>query len=151
MNFWLLAAAVLLVGGVGPAVRGVASGPMGHRVVAQNMATLLVCLAVLLLAQGYERPAYVDVGLVLALLGPAGTLVYARLLEPEIHDDPSWRRGADLFAMIATPLVVLPLCVAAGPGRAAVKLLVIGALLMAGNRIASRALSGRSREAVEHG
>ncbi|WSQ97309.1 monovalent cation/H+ antiporter complex subunit F [Streptomyces sp. NBC_01210] len=151
MNMWLTAAAVLLVCGVGPAVRGAAAGPMGRRVIVQNLATLLVCLIVLLLAQGYERPSYVDIGLVLALLGPAGTLVYARLLGPDIHDDPSWRRATDRLAMIATPLVVLPLCVAAGPGRAAVKLLVVGALLMAGNRVASRALGGPSPEAASHG
>lgn len=40
---------------------------------------------------------------------------------------------------------MLALCVAAGPGRAMVKLLVTGALLIGGNVIAARALAGGFR------
>ncbi|MEV6795800.1 MrpF/PhaF family protein [Streptomyces sp. NPDC051320] len=140
MNGWLAAAAALLLCGVGPALWGVATGPVRRRVVAQNLATLLTCLVLLLLAQGYHRTAYVDLGLVLSLLGPVGTLVYARLLADELADDPPRSSRTTRPAVVATLLVVLPLCVATGPGRATVKLLVTGALLIAGNVVASRAL-----------
>ncbi|WP_079087130.1 monovalent cation/H+ antiporter complex subunit F [Streptomyces silvensis] len=142
MNGWLAAAGVLLAGGVGPTVWGVATGPVRRRVVAQNTATLLVCLATLLLAQGYARPSYVDVALVLAVLGPVGTLVYARLLADDLRAEPPSGRAATWAAVALTPLVVVPMCVAAGPGRAALKLLFIGGLLVAGNVVAARALRG---------
>ncbi|MFB1042316.1 monovalent cation/H+ antiporter complex subunit F [Streptomyces chrestomyceticus] len=150
MNGWLLAAALLLLVGFAPTVWGAASGPVRRRVMAQNLATLVACLAVLLLAQGYARPSYVDLGLVLAVLGPAGTLVYARLLADELAGQPvrdrvarALDRAMTPLAALSVPLVVLPLCVAAGPGRAMVKLLVIGVLLVGGNIVSSRALSGR--------
>lgn len=47
-------------------------------------------------------------------------------------------------------LVVLPLCVVTGPARATAKLLVIGALLIAGNVVASRALDDPVPEAAPH-
>ncbi|WP_328539105.1 monovalent cation/H+ antiporter complex subunit F [Streptomyces sp. NBC_00344] len=148
MNGWLTAAAALLLCGVGPAVAGVATGPVRRRVVAQNLATLLVCLVLLLLAQGYDRSAYVDLALVLALLGPVGTLVYARLLAGELARRPPRTRGTIWPAVLATVLVVSPLCAVTGPGRAMVKLLVIGALLIAGNVVAARALDDPSPEAA---
>lgn len=56
-------------------------------------------------------------------------------------------------AALATTAVVVAVCAATGPGRAMVKLLVTGALLVAGNVIASRAVSGgyQSAEAGSHG
>lgn len=151
MNGWLAAAAVLLACGVGPALLGVTTGPLRRRVVAQNLTTLLVCLALLLLAQGYHRAAYVDLALVLALLGPVGTLVYARLLADELAGDPPRSSRISRPAALATVLVVIPLCVAAGPGRAMVKLLLIGTLLITGNVAASRALDEPSPEEAPHG
>ncbi|MET9293159.1 MrpF/PhaF family protein [Streptomyces sp. NPDC003077] len=146
VNGWLVAAALLLVAGVGPAVWGAASGPVRRRVMAQNVATLSGCLALLLLAQGYARTAYTDMALVLAVLGPAGTLVFARLLADDLVADPPrgpLARAMTPLAGSLVPLVVLPLCVAAGPGRALVKLLVIGVLLVAGNVVSTRAMSPR--------
>ncbi|MEU3184148.1 monovalent cation/H+ antiporter complex subunit F [Streptomyces sp. NPDC006923] len=145
MNGWLVAAAALLVAGAGPAVVCVATGPVRRRVVAQNTATLTVCLVLLLLAQGYGRSAYTDSALVLALLGPAGTLIYARLFAGELRDDPPRGRAVDALSVLsagAAAAVVLPLCVVTGPGRALVKLLVIGVLLVAGNQVSERALRG---------
>ncbi|GAA3076971.1 hypothetical protein GCM10020000_73140 [Streptomyces olivoverticillatus] len=84
MNGWLAAAAALTVCGIGPSLWGAARGGAGRRVVAQNMASLLICLVFLLLAQGYDRTAYIDLALVGCVLDPAGTLVYVRLLGPEI-------------------------------------------------------------------
>ncbi|MFH8405705.1 MrpF/PhaF family protein [Streptomyces sp. NPDC018019] len=150
MNGWLPAAALLLVAGFAPTVWGAASGPVRRRVLAQNLATPAGCMVMLLLAQGYARPSYVDLALVLAVLGPAGTLVYARLLAGELAERPARGRSARVLdramtplVVTAVPLVVLPLCVATGPGRAMVKLLVIGALLIGGNVVSTRALSGR--------
>lgn len=80
MNGWLLAAAVTLGGGLTATLWGVTTGPLGRRVVAQNLATAVACPGLLLLSEAYERPAYVDLALVLAVLGPVGTLVFARLL-----------------------------------------------------------------------
>lgn len=88
MNGWLLAATVVLGGGVGAILWGVATGPLRRRVVTQNLSTALACPGLLLLAQGYDRPSYVDLALVLALLGPVGTLVFARLLHEELAGDP---------------------------------------------------------------
>lgn len=142
MNGWLLAATVVLGGGVGATLWGVATGPLRRRAVAQNLSTALACPGLLLLAQGYDRPAYVDLALVLALLGPVGTLVFARLLAGELAADPPRSWGVTWAAAALGAAVVLALCVAAGPGRAMAKLLLVGALLIGGNVIASRALSG---------
>ncbi|MEV5551273.1 monovalent cation/H+ antiporter complex subunit F [Streptomyces sp. NPDC052309] len=142
MNGWILTATAVLGAGVGATLWGVATGPLRRRVVAQNLSTALACPALLLLAQGYERPAYVDLALVLALLGPVGTLVFARLLAGELAGDPP-RAGALTWSAAALGAgVVLVLCVVEGPSRALVKLLVVGALLVGGNLLASRALSG---------
>ncbi|MEV6999111.1 monovalent cation/H+ antiporter complex subunit F [Streptomyces sp. NPDC093982] len=142
MNGWLLAATVVLGGGVGATVWGVATGPLRRRVVAQNLSTAFACPGLLLLAQGYDRPAYVDLALVLALLGPVGTLVFARLLTGELADDPPRARGLTWAAAGLGAAVVLALCVAEGPSRAMVKVLLTGALLIGGNFVASQALSG---------
>ncbi|GGP33293.1 MrpF/PhaF family protein [Streptomyces abikoensis] len=144
MNGWLAAAALLLIAGVGPSLWNAARGAPGRRVVAQNYATLLLCLVFLLLAQGYGRPAYVDLALVLSVLGPAGTLVFARLLltgeeAGEGGEPPGTRRLTPVVA-VGTAATVLPLCVVTGPGRATVKLLVIGALLLAGGVATTRAV-----------
>ncbi|MDF3146489.1 MULTISPECIES: monovalent cation/H+ antiporter complex subunit F [unclassified Streptomyces] len=142
MNGWLLAATVVLGGGVGATLWGVATGPLRRRVVAQNLSTALACPGLLLLGQGYERPSYVDLALVLALLGPVGTLVFARLLTDELADDPPRAWGLTWAAAGLAAAVVLALCVAVGPSRAMVKLLLTGALLIGGNLVASRALAG---------
>ncbi|GHF59414.1 hypothetical protein GCM10010218_46160 [Streptomyces mashuensis] len=144
MNGWLVAAAVLTAGGLGPCLWAGSRGTAGRRVAAQNMATLLLCLDFLLLAQGYGRPSYVDLALVTCVLGPAGTLVFVRLLAEELHDEPEGGPpGARLLTpvtLVATPATVLPLCVATGPGRAMAKLLVIGVLLGLGATVTTRAL-----------
>lgn len=145
MNGWILAAAVLLAGGAGAALWGVATGPLRRRVMAQNLITSAVCPALLLLSQGYGRPSYVDLALLLALLGPVGTLVFARLLSDELEDDRPRAWGPTWAAAGLGAVVVLVLCAATGPSRAMVKLLFIGALLIGGNLVASRALSGGVR------
>ncbi|MFF5858795.1 MrpF/PhaF family protein [Streptomyces sp. NPDC012751] len=142
MNGWILAATVVLGGGGAAALWGVTTGPQARRVIAQNLTTSAVCPALLLLAQGYGRPAYVDLALLLALLGPVGTLVFARLLSDDLAGEPASAWGLTWSAAALGAAVVVALCVAVGPGRAMVKLLVTGALLIGGNLIASRALTG---------
>lgn len=141
MNAWLAAACALLACGLGPCLWGAARGTAGRRVLAQNTATLLLCLVFLLLAQGYRRPAYTDLALVVAVLGPAGTLVFARLLGEEITGRPPpatrWTTPLTLAATLAT---VVPLCVVTGPGRAMAKLALIGVLLVAGGAVTSLAV-----------
>ena len=142
MNAWTVAATAVFAGGVGATVWGVATGPLRRRVVAQNLSTTLACPGLLLLSQGYDRPSYVDLALILALLGPVGTLVFARLLAEDLAKDPP-RAWALTYATAGLgAVVVLALCAATGPSRAMVKLLVVGALLIGGNVVASRALSG---------
>jgi multisubunit Na+/H+ antiporter MnhF subunit len=142
VNGWILAATVELGGGGAAALWGVTTGPPARRVVAQNMTTSVLCPALLLLSQGYGRPSYVDLALLLALLGPVGTLVFARLLSDDLEGGRASAWGLTWTAAGLSAAVVVAVCVATGPGRAMVKLLVIGALLIAGNVIASRALSG---------
>ncbi|MGY4977052.1 MrpF/PhaF family protein [Streptomyces sp. 900105755] len=145
MNGWILAATVLLAAGGGAALWGVATGPLSRRVIAQNLSTTAVCPSLLLLAQGYGRTSYVDLALLLALLGPVGTLVFARLLADDLAGDRPAAWALTWTAAGVGAVVVLVLCAVAGPGRAMVKLLVIGALLIGGNVVASRALSGGFR------
>ncbi|MFC1415856.1 monovalent cation/H+ antiporter complex subunit F [Streptacidiphilus cavernicola] len=84
MNAWLVAAAVLLAGGLGPGVWVACRGPVVHRLAGATLASVLTCVLFLLLAQGFGRSSsYTDLALVLAVLGPVGTLVFTRLLAPE--------------------------------------------------------------------
>ncbi|EFF94333.1 membrane protein [Streptomyces sp. e14] len=142
VNGWLLAATAVLAVGLGASLWGVSTGPLGRRVTAQNLSTALLCPGLLLLAQGYDRTSYVDLALLLALLGPVGTLVFARLLADELAGDPPRAWGPTWAAAALGTVVVAVLCAVTGPGRAMVKLLIVGALLVGGNLIASRALSG---------
>ncbi len=142
MNGWTLTAAIALGAGVGATVWGAATGPLRRRVVAQNLSSAVACPGLLLLAQGFGRTSYVDLALLLALLGPVGTLVFARLLADHLTEDPPRAWGVTLAVAGYGAVVVLVLCAVTGPGRAMVKLLVIGALLISGNLVASRALSG---------
>ncbi|GAA3037915.1 monovalent cation/H+ antiporter complex subunit F [Streptomyces glomeratus] len=142
MNGWTWTATIALGVGVGAAVWGVVTGPLRRRVVAQNLSSALAAPGLLLLAQGYGRPAYVDLALLLALLGPVGTLVFARLLADDLAGDPPRAWAVTLAVAGYGAVVVLVLCAVTGPGRAMVKLLVVGALLIGGNLVASRALSG---------
>lgn len=136
---WLVAALVP-VAALAPVLWRVARGAPRDRLVAQNLAQLLAALALLLAAQGFGRPAYLDTALLLSVLAPAGTLVYARFLGG-VPPAPVVR----WTALAGVPATVLPLCVATGPGRQSVKLLVIGALLLAG----CLATSSGSQESAE--
>lgn len=84
MTAWVVAASVLLVFGIGPALARASVGRAIDRLPALNLAGVTTCLLVVVLAQALGRTAYVDVALVLAPLSFAGSLVFTRLLrEPE--------------------------------------------------------------------
>ena len=74
-------AGCLLVGGLLPCLVGVSRGDGPSRLVALNLAGPVCVLVCLVLAAAFQRPAYLDVGLALALVSFAGSLVYARFLE----------------------------------------------------------------------
>lgn len=88
MNAWTAAALVLLAG-AGPACLWVAaSGSPVRRLVALSSLSTVVGAVFLVLPQGYDRSSYQDLALVLAVLAPAGTLVFARFVVGEGSDAP---------------------------------------------------------------
>ncbi|WP_240529101.1 monovalent cation/H+ antiporter complex subunit F [Streptomyces antioxidans] len=109
---WLAAALVPLLALV-PVLWRVARGSPKDRLIGQNLTSLLAGLVLLLAAQGFHRTSYNDVALVVSVLGPTGTLIYARFLDV-LPDSRLVRRTA----LVGVPATVLPLCVANGPGRA---------------------------------
>ncbi|MFB7909886.1 monovalent cation/H+ antiporter complex subunit F [Kitasatospora sp. NPDC056076] len=82
MNAWLLASLVLMPLGLGPCVWVACRNGAPQRLAGANLATVMTAVLFLLLAQGFNRSSYADLALVLAVLGPAGTLVFTRLLAP---------------------------------------------------------------------
>ena len=80
MNEWLIAATVLLSGLV-PCGIVLLRGTIVEALVALQMAGILQTLVLLLLAEGFHRPPFFDLALVLALLSLAAGLVFARMLE----------------------------------------------------------------------
>ncbi|HEV7907866.1 MAG TPA: monovalent cation/H+ antiporter complex subunit F [Pseudonocardiaceae bacterium] len=80
MNWWLLAAVVLVVGGFAPALYLTSRGAAVERLIGMELAGAVAVLVLLLLAQGFGQPQYLIVPLVLVLLSFAGTLVFTRLL-----------------------------------------------------------------------
>lgn len=89
MNMWLAATAVLMAGGLAPAlVLGSRDSPV-HRLVGLELTTAVVTLTMLLLSQAVQQSSYLIVPLVLVLVSFAGTLVYTRLLGPPAEEDGS--------------------------------------------------------------
>ena len=80
MNVWLVAATVLLLGLV-PCAVVIVRGSIVEALVGLQMAGMLQTMVLLLLAEGFNRPPFFDLALVLALLSFAGGLVFARMLE----------------------------------------------------------------------
>lgn len=80
MNAWLLAAVVLMVGGLGPALWLGARGDEVDRLVGLELGSALTVLVLFLLVQATGQSALLIVPLVLVLLSFAGTLVFTRLL-----------------------------------------------------------------------
>ncbi len=80
MNAWTSAALVLLAVAAPLCLLGAVRGSEMRRLTAVSLLSPVVGAVFLLLPQGYQRSAYQDLALVLAVLAPAGTLVFTRFL-----------------------------------------------------------------------
>jgi multicomponent Na+:H+ antiporter subunit F len=83
VNPWLAAAAVLLAGVV-PCGWLCVRGTRMDALVALELATTLVTLTLLLLAEGFQRSSYFVLALGAAALGFVGNLVFVRFMEREL-------------------------------------------------------------------
>jgi len=83
VNAWLAAAAALIAGVV-PCGWIAVRGTRMEAIVALELATTLVTLALILLAEGYGRSSYTLVALTLAALGFVGNLAFVRFMEREL-------------------------------------------------------------------
>jgi multicomponent Na+:H+ antiporter subunit F len=87
MNEWLVAATVLLVGGLVPlTIAGCARDAMSAAA-ALNLAGPVAALILLLLSEGFRRQPFVDLAVVLAVVSFLGSVIVVRFLE--------WRVGTD--------------------------------------------------------
>lgn len=80
MNAWLVAATALLLGLIPCGIVMLRQGIV-EALVGLQMAGIVETVVLLLLAEGFRRPAFFDLALALALLSLAGGLVFARMLE----------------------------------------------------------------------
>jgi multisubunit Na+/H+ antiporter MnhF subunit len=80
MTVWPLAAGVLMVGGLIPAMVLAYRDTAARRLVGLELASVTGTLVMLLLCQAFNQSSYLIVPLVLALLSFTGTLVFTRLL-----------------------------------------------------------------------
>lgn len=80
MNAWLIATTVLLLGLV-PCLVVMLRGSTVEALVGLQMAGVLETVVLLMMAEGFHRPPFFDLAVVLALLTLAGGLVFARMLE----------------------------------------------------------------------
>ena len=84
MNEWILAAIVLVLGGILPCLVVAVRAPAMEGLVALELAGVIAVLVLLLLVEGFQRQPFVDLALVLALLSFVGTLAFVRFMEREI-------------------------------------------------------------------
>jgi multicomponent Na+:H+ antiporter subunit F len=77
---WLVGAAALLVVIFALGVVASRGSPM-RRIIALELGAVLVTLALVLLAEGYDRDVYFDLAVVLAAMTFATSLVFVRFLE----------------------------------------------------------------------
>jgi multicomponent Na+:H+ antiporter subunit F len=80
MNYWLWCAAALFLGLL-PCLYICAFKPAPDKLVALELASCIVTLQMLLLAEGFQRPSFYDLPLTLALLSFGGGMVFARFLQ----------------------------------------------------------------------
>ena len=175
MNAWLWASLVVLVAGVAPSLALASTGTAMSRLVGLEAASSTTTVALLLLAQGFDRSSYVDVALLLALLSFTGTLVFTRLpgavavtplivmwlgvaavvaaaLGLLLVRDPADRLHLPSpMNTIGSVLVVLAVAVETGWGRAAVKDLLIALLLVGGGTVAASATAQAMRSGPSSG
>ena len=81
MNAWLGGTLAVSAGLLPCAAVALRAGDTMQRVVALEMASVLVTLALVMLAEAMQRPLFLDLALTQALLSFGGGLVFARFLE----------------------------------------------------------------------
>jgi multisubunit Na+/H+ antiporter MnhF subunit len=81
LNEWLLAASVLLVGGLVPLALAAVTADAVSGAAALNLAGPIAALILLLLSEGLHRQPFVDLSVVLAVVSFVGSVVVARFLE----------------------------------------------------------------------
>lgn len=82
MSTWLAACAVLILGGMLPALWVGARGDGIRRLVGLQLSGVIAVLVLMAFARAESQPGYLIVPLVLAAVSVAGTLVFTRLLGP---------------------------------------------------------------------
>ncbi|MGI8712410.1 MAG: monovalent cation/H+ antiporter complex subunit F [Solirubrobacteraceae bacterium] len=81
MNEWILAATVLLIGGLLPLAAAALISDAMAAAAALNLGGPIAALILLLLAEGLHRQPFVDLAVVLAVVSFAGSVIVARFLE----------------------------------------------------------------------
>ena len=85
MTAWVIASAVLMLGGLVPAMILASRGPAAHRLLGLEVAGATGVIVLMVLCQAMNQSSYLILPLVLVLLSFAGTLVFTRLLDSH-HD-----------------------------------------------------------------
>ncbi|WP_431683176.1 monovalent cation/H+ antiporter complex subunit F [Kitasatospora sp. KL5] len=86
MNAWTAAALVLLVAAVPACGWVVSRGTTVRRLAGACLLSTVTGAVFLLLPQAYSRSSYQDLALVLAVLAPAGSLVFTRFVAGRSED-----------------------------------------------------------------
>ncbi len=81
MDIWLIAAIVLIIGGLLPCGMVIARAPVMDRLVALEMAGTVSVLVVMMLAEAFRQPSFFDLALTLAFLSLPAGLVFALFFE----------------------------------------------------------------------
>lgn len=84
MNEWILAAVVLLIGGMAPLGLVCLCSEAMEGLVALSLGGVIATLVLLLLAEGFHRQPFVDLAVALAVMSFIGSVVFARFLEREL-------------------------------------------------------------------
>ncbi|HEY6399349.1 MAG TPA: monovalent cation/H+ antiporter complex subunit F [Solirubrobacteraceae bacterium] len=83
MNEWEIAAVVLIAALV-PCLGVCVLAGVSAALAAMEVASVLAISALMVLSEGFQRQPFIDLALVLAMLGLIGSLVFARMMEAEI-------------------------------------------------------------------
>jgi multisubunit Na+/H+ antiporter MnhF subunit len=84
MNEWLLAASLILIGGIVPLGVVCFLAPAIEALVALELAGSLTAIALMLFAEGIHRQPFADLAIVLAALSFVGSIAFVRFLEKEL-------------------------------------------------------------------
>lgn len=84
MNEWVLAAVLILIGGIVPCGVVCFLAPAVEALVALELAGSLAAVALLLIAEGLHRQPFADLAIVLAGLSFVGAVAFARFLERDL-------------------------------------------------------------------